>query len=138
MKFKVTNEVELTEIAPEIIAFFGEKKVILFRGEMGVGKTTLIKVLGKALGVSDNMSSPTFSIVNEYETNDNSTVYHFDFYRLNTEEEALDFGYEDYFYRGNFCFIEWPEKIPNLLPSQIVQVNMELDLDNNRQITVVS
>ncbi len=138
MKFKVTNEVELTEIAPEIIAFFGEKKVILFRGEMGVGKTTLIKVLGKALGVSDNMSSPTFSIVNEYETNDNSTVYHFDFYRLNTEEEALDFGYEDYFYSGNFCFIEWPEKIPNLLPSQIVQVNMELDLDNNRQITVVS
>ena len=91
-------------------------KVILFHGEMGVGKTTLIKQLCKNLGVSSATSSPTFSLVNEYETIDNQVVYHFDFYRLKNEMEALDMGADDYFYSGNWCFIEWAEKIPTHYP----------------------
>ena len=93
-------------------------KVILFHGEMGVGKTTLIKQLCKTLGVSSATSSPTFSLVNEYETIDNQVVYHFDFYRLKNEMEALDMGADDYFYSGNWCFIEWAEKIPSLIPDE--------------------
>lgn len=101
-------------------------KVILFNGDMGVGKTTLIKQLCKTLGVKDATSSPTFSLVNEYQTASNQTVYHFDFYRLNKETEALDMGVDDYFYSGNWCFIEWPEKIENLIPQQHTVITIEL------------
>lgn len=101
-------------------------KVILFNGDMGVGKTTLIKQLCKTLGVKDATSSPTFSLVNEYQTDSNQTVYHFDFYRLNKETEALDMGVDDYFYSGNWCFIEWPEKIENLIPQQHTVITIEL------------
>lgn len=106
---------QLEEVAQQIIAS-NPKKVILFHGEMGVGKTTLIKQLCKTLGVTGATSSPTFSLVNEYETDVNQLIYHFDFYRLNDEVEALDMGIEDYLYSGNWCFIEWAEKIPNLIP----------------------
>lgn len=101
-------------------------KVILFTGEMGVGKTTLIKQLCKTLGVKDATSSPTFSLVNEYRTDNNQTVYHFDFYRLNKETEALDMGVDDYLYSGNWCFIEWSEKIKNLIPLQHTVITIEL------------
>ena len=101
-------------------------KVILFNGEMGVGKTTLIKQLCKTLGVKDATSSPTFSLVNEYQTNNNQTVYHFDFYRLNKETEALDMGVDDYLYSGNWCFIEWSEKIESLIPDQHTVITIEL------------
>ena len=106
---------QLEEVAQKIIAE-NPNKVILFHGEMGVGKTTLIKQLCKTLGVVGTTSSPTFSLVNEYQITNNQIVYHFDFYRLNHEVEALDMGVDDYLYSGNWCFIEWAEKIPNLIP----------------------
>lgn len=113
-------------------------KVILFHGEMGVGKTTLIKQLCKTLGVSSATSSPTFSLVNEYETIDNQVVYHFDFYRLKNEMEALDMGADDYFYSGNWCFIEWAEKIPNLIPDEHALITIELVENGKRHLTLTN
>ncbi|MDI5950942.1 tRNA (adenosine(37)-N6)-threonylcarbamoyltransferase complex ATPase subunit type 1 TsaE [Flavobacterium yafengii] len=126
---------QLEEVAQKIIAE-NPKKVILFHGEMGVGKTTLIKQLCKMLGVTGATSSPTFSLVNEYEANDNQLVYHFDFYRLNKEEEALDMGVDDYLYSGNWCFIEWAEKIPNLIPETHSVITISLLPDGKRSLTL--
>ena len=126
---------QLEEVAQKIIAN-NPKKVILFHGEMGVGKTTLIKQLCKTLGVTGATSSPTFSLVNEYEADDNQLVYHFDFYRLNKEEEALDMGVDDYLYSGNWCFIEWAEKIPNLIPELHSVINISLLADGKRSLTL--
>lgn len=108
----------LDEIEKTAHAIVAEKpnKVILFHGEMGAGKTTFIKQLAKELGVTEATSSPTFSLVNEYHTANNQIVYHFDFYRLKNEIEALDMGVDEYLYSGNWCFIEWAENIPNLIP----------------------
>ncbi|PZX93458.1 tRNA (adenosine(37)-N6)-threonylcarbamoyltransferase complex ATPase subunit type 1 TsaE [Flavobacterium aquariorum] len=116
---------QLAEVAQQILDQ-NPNKVILFNGDMGVGKTTLIKQLCKTLGVNDATSSPTFSLVNEYQTDNNQTVYHFDFYRLNKETEALDMGVDDYLYSGNWCFIEWSEKIANLIPQQHTEIIIEL------------
>ncbi|WP_348797150.1 tRNA (adenosine(37)-N6)-threonylcarbamoyltransferase complex ATPase subunit type 1 TsaE [Flavobacterium adhaerens] len=116
---------KLEEVAQQILNA-NPNKVILFNGEMGVGKTTLIKQLCKTLGINDATSSPTFSLVNEYLTQNNQTVYHFDFYRLNKETEALDMGVDDYLYSGNWCFIEWSEKISNLIPEQHTVITIEL------------
>ena len=129
------SEADLASIAKRMLLGFGSKKVILFYGEMGVGKTTLIKILCQQLGVEEPTNSPTFSIVNEYLSNQNKTIYHFDFYRIEKEEEVFDMGYEDYFYNNSFCFIEWPEKIPNLLPQDAVRVKITLDDENNRIIS---
>lgn len=107
--------VQIDQVAAQLIDAFKNQNIVAFYGEMGAGKTTLIKAVCKKLGVTDTISSPTFSIVNEYLTSNNETIYHFDFYRIKTEEEAMDLGYENYFYSGDRCFIEWPEKIPNLL-----------------------
>ncbi|MDI5898660.1 tRNA (adenosine(37)-N6)-threonylcarbamoyltransferase complex ATPase subunit type 1 TsaE [Flavobacterium yafengii] len=126
---------QLEEVAQKIIAE-NPKKVILFHGEMGVGKTTLIKQLCKMLGVTGATSSPTFSLVNEYEAHDNQLVYHFDFYRLNKEEEALDMGVDDYLYSGNWCFIEWAEKIPNLIPETHSVITISLLPDGKRSLTL--
>ncbi|MFV5693172.1 tRNA (adenosine(37)-N6)-threonylcarbamoyltransferase complex ATPase subunit type 1 TsaE [Flavobacterium sp. LT1R49] len=124
---------QLEEVAQKIIAE-NPKKVILFHGEMGVGKTTLIKQLCKTLGVLGATSSPTFSLVNEYQTTANQIVYHFDFYRLNHEVEALDMGVDDYLYSGNWCFIEWAEKIPNLIPETHSVITIELLPDGKRSL----
>ena len=124
---------QLEEVAQKIIDQ-NPNKVILFHGEMGVGKTTLIKQLCKSLGVTDATSSPTFSLVNEYQTNKNQLVYHFDFYRLNHETEALDMGVDDYLYSGNWCFIEWAEKIPNLIPESHSVITIELLPDGKRAL----
>jgi len=129
------SEADLASIAKRMLLGFGSKKVILFYGEMGVGKTTLIKILCQQLGVEEPTNSPTFSIVNEYLSNQKKTIYHFDFYRIEKEEEVFDMGYEDYFYNNSFCFIEWPEKIPNLLPQDAVRVKITLDDENNRIIS---
>ena len=126
---------QLNEVAQQIIAN-NPKKVILFHGEMGVGKTTLIKQLCKTLGVTGATSSPTFSLVNEYETNNNQLVYHFDFYRLNNEVEALDMGIDDYLYSSNWCFIEWAEKIPNLIPETHSVITISLLPEGKRSLTL--
>ncbi|WP_264550891.1 tRNA (adenosine(37)-N6)-threonylcarbamoyltransferase complex ATPase subunit type 1 TsaE [Flavobacterium sp. N2038] len=127
---------QIQEVAQQILAS-NPKKIILFNGEMGVGKTTLIKQLCKSLGVQDATSSPTFSLVNEYYTSDNKIVYHFDFYRLNKETEALDMGVDDYLYSGNWCFIEWSEKIANLLPDDYSTININLLVDGKRELELV-
>lgn len=125
---------ELEDIANKIIAL-NPQKIILFNGEMGVGKTTLIKQLCKNLGVNDSTSSPTFSLVNEYYITKNQLVYHFDLYRLNKDSEAIDIGIDEYFYSGNWCFIEWSEKIPNLIPEEHSIINIELLTNGNRKLT---
>jgi len=127
---------QIQEVAEQILAS-NPKKIILFNGEMGVGKTTLIKQLCKSLGVQDATSSPTFSLVNEYNAANNQIVYHFDFYRLNKETEALDMGVDDYLYSGNWCFIEWSEKIENLLPEETSTVSIELLSDGKRELKLV-
>ena len=108
-------------------------RVVLFHGEMGAGKTTFIKALCLALGVKSPTSSPTFSLVNEYEAA-KGLVYHFDMYRLKNETEALDFGIDDYLYSGNWCFIEWAEKIPNLIPEEHLVVTLTVVADGKRQL----
>ena len=110
-------------------------KTLLFNGVMGSGKTTLIKALVNRLGSTDNVSSPTFSIVNEYKLN-GSTIFHFDFYRIENEFEALDIGVEDYMSNNNWCFLEWAEKIPNLIHSNINYINFKLSDGNNRTIEI--
>ena len=127
---------QIKEVAKQILVQ-NPKKIILFNGEMGVGKTTLIKQLCKSLGVEDATSSPTFSLVNEYYTSNNQIVYHFDFYRLNKETEALDMGVDDYLYSGNWCFIEWSEKIASLIPEEHSTVTISLLSDGKRELELI-
>ena len=123
----------LSEVATEIISS-AENKTLLFYGQMGVGNTTLIKEICKQLGVLDNISSPTFSLVNEYQTSNNEKVFHFDFYRIEEEEEALDMGIEEYFDNNDWCLVEWPENIENLLPLKAVQIHLSILNDQQRNI----
>ena len=123
----------LSEVAAELIAS-ANNKTLLFYGQMGVGKTTLIKQICKQLGVLDNISSPTFSLVNEYKTSKDEKVFHFDFYRITNEEEALDMGIEDYLYNNDWCLIEWPENIENLLPLDAVQIHLSILENGQRNI----
>lgn len=116
---------QLNEVAHLFLQKGGDEKIWLVEGEMGAGKTTFIKALCSQLGVTDTMSSPTFSIVNEYEADKRSSVYHFDFYRLKNEQEALDIGVEEYFYSGAYCFIEWSERVKNLIPDDYIVVNIQ-------------
>ena len=124
---------DIASVAEKVVAQ-NPQKVILFHGEMGAGKTTFIKHLCKALGVTEATSSPTFSLVNEYQTIDNQIVYHFDFYRLKQETEALDMGADDYFYSGNWCFIEWAEQIPNLIPDEHSVITIQVLANGKRQL----
>jgi len=114
----------------------GSGRVFLFYGSMGAGKTTFIRAICEELGVEESVNSPTFAIVNEYRSGEGDPIYHFDFYRINKEEEAYDFGYEDYFYSGELCFVEWPEKIENLLPEDAVTVSISELLDGTREVAV--
>lgn len=126
---------EINQVAQKIIAQ-KPHKVILFHGEMGAGKTTLIKALSKSLGVTNATSSPTFSLVNEYEADNGDLVYHFDVYRLNSESEAYDMGIDEYLYSGEWCFIEWAEKIPSLIPSEHSTVTLKVGKDGKRTLTL--
>ncbi|NOR29022.1 MAG: tRNA (adenosine(37)-N6)-threonylcarbamoyltransferase complex ATPase subunit type 1 TsaE [Lutibacter sp.] len=128
---------QLPEIAKEVLQF-AEHKVLLFYGEMGVGKTTLIKELVKQLEVLDTVSSPTFSLVNEYHTKNNDTIFHFDFYRIDNEEEAMDMGIEEYLYSDNWCLIEWPNKVENLLPLNSVSITITTNSNQQRTIELIN
>jgi tRNA threonylcarbamoyladenosine biosynthesis protein TsaE len=125
---------DLDRVAKEIIKFAGVNKIWLFEGEMGAGKTTLIKSICRILGIKDNISSPTFSLVNEYQNGKGEIFYHFDFYRINNEEEAMDIGCDEYFDSGNHCFIEWPSKIPALIPDEYMMVHIKEEADQSRTI----
>ena len=135
MQFIVDQVEDLTAAAERMIAQYPQERIFLFYGHMGAGKTTFINALCAALEVQDSTSSPTFSIVNEYASS-HGPLYHFDFYRLKDESEALDLGYEEYFYSGNYCFVEWPEKIENLLPSHYLKITIEAIDNQSRSITV--
>ncbi|MEI9920717.1 MAG: tRNA (adenosine(37)-N6)-threonylcarbamoyltransferase complex ATPase subunit type 1 TsaE [Bacteroidota bacterium] len=123
---------ELDAVVKELLVAGNQRKVWLFHGEMGAGKTTLIKAICKTLGVESGMASPTFSIVNEYAGNEK--IYHFDFYRLKNEEEAYDIGVEEYLDSGNLCLIEWPERIPGLLPSSYFEIKLGIESPTLRRI----
>ena len=124
---------QLPEIAKDVLQF-AEQNILLFYGEMGVGKTTLIKEIVKQLGISDNVSSPTFSLVNEYNSKKGDKVFHFDFYRIEREEEAMDMGIEEYFYSDSMCLVEWPNKVENLLPLKSVTITITANSDQQRTI----
>ena len=134
MEYKF-NVSDLPYIAKEILLKV-PNKTLLFYGTMGVGKTTLIKEISKQLGVTDIINSPTFSLVNEYEIV-NDKIYHFDFYRKKTEEEALDIGIEDYFFSEHWKLIEWPEKVSNLLPPNSTKIKMHKNKNGTRSLTIV-
>lgn len=128
---------DLPKIAAEIILLLNDYPVVAFYGAMGVGKTTFIKALCNKMGVDDTVNSPSFSIINEYRTKEGRTIFHFDFYRLRNEEELLDLGYEDYFYGGDICLLEWPEKIENYLPEKLLKLNLEEQPDGSRVFSVL-
>ena len=135
MHLTATTLTQLPSIASEIISFATNSRIFLFYGDMGAGKTTLIKSLCECLGTTEPVTSPTFSIVNEYIGTKNK-IYHFDFYRLKNQTEALDMGYEEYFYSEAYCFIEWPEKIPDLLPDHYNRVTIKVQPDNSRIVII--
>ena len=136
-RFIISNIECLHAVARDFIEAMGGRTVFAFRGAMGAGKTTFIKALCEELGVKDVINSPTFAIVNEYlSTRTGEPIYHFDFYRVDRPEEALDFGYEDYVYSGAICFIEWPEKIESLLPDGTVDVYIDEQPDGSRVVRI--
>lgn len=134
MKFTLEN---INAAAAEFLKELGDKRIVAFYGSMGAGKTTFIKAICDVLGVTDTVNSPTFAIVNEYLAANGESVYHFDFYRIKKIEEAYDFGYEDYFYSGNLCLIEWPELIEELLPEDTVRVKIEEVDEGERLLTLI-
>lgn len=136
MNSRIYELKDLDEVADWLIVQASGEKIWVFQGQMGAGKTSLIKVLGKKVGLLDEVSSPTFSLVNHYETNQGDTIYHFDFYRLNDPEEALDIGIEEYFYSENYCWIEWPEKLGPYLPDHFLLVKIEYNSPISRKITL--
>jgi len=131
----VQSLADLPAVAEAIIAHAGNNRIFLFYGDMGAGKTTLIKSLCSFLGTEDTVTSPTFAIVNEYQRPEDK-IYHFDFYRLKDQTEALDMGYEEYFYAGAYCFIEWPEKIPDLLPDHYTRISIKAVNNGLREVNM--
>ena len=132
---KINSVAELKNVAANLIRQFPNNRVFALYGKMGAGKTTFIQAICSVLGSSDNVTSPTFAIINEYKTLDNSSIFHFDFYRIEDLEEAYDLGYEDYIYGGNYCFIEWPEMIEPLLPEKIIKVKITVGDNETRTIS---
>lgn len=134
MKITISSLDTINDAAKQFVAAMGNNRVFAFYGKMGAGKTTFIKALCTELGVDDVITSPTFAIVNEYTAGDGSPIYHFDFYRIKKLDEVYDMGYEDYFYNGGLCLIEWPELIESLLPEDAVEVHIAEQPDGTRTI----
>jgi len=132
----VTSLADLPRAAAEILNFAKENNILLFRGEMAAGKTTLIKEICRQAGVEEPVSSPTYALVHEYQSKKGEVLFHFDFYRIKSEEEALDMGVLEYFDSGNICLIEWPSLIENLLPEKFVLVNIDKGIGEARTITL--
>ncbi len=135
-KFIVKNINDLDEVSSKILKFNNQYKKFAFFGDMGVGKTTLIKFLLKKLGVNDNVTSPTFSIVNEYLSEKLGSIFHFDFYRIKNEKEAYDIGIDEYLSSDNYCFIEWPNKINSFIDDNFVNVYIDIIDDDKRNIMI--
>lgn len=133
MKIEIENLESLETAAKEFVAAMGNHTVFAFYGEMGAGKTTFIKAICKELGVAETVASPTFAIINEYKGGDGAPIYHFDFYRIHKLEEVFDFGYEDYFYSGHVCFIEWPELVEEILPENMIRLSIR-ETDSGKRI----
>ena len=131
----ITSQDELPDVARAVIRSLGRRTVVAFRGSMGAGKTTLIREIVVALGSADTVTSPTFAIVNQYKAG-KERIHHFDFYRIDDPREAYDFGYEEYFYSGDLCLVEWPEKIEQLLPENTMNVRITADSDTARTFEI--
>ncbi len=136
-ELRINSLDEINTVAKQFIELVGERRVFAMYGAMGVGKTTFVKAVCEELGVEDTITSPTFAIVNEYHTQKDKIVYHFDFYRIEDVQEAYDFGYEDYFYSKAMCFIEWPERIDSILPSDVINLNFREEEDGSRVIQLL-
>lgn len=136
MKWTIGCLEDLKRVAESFLEYVGDRTIFALYGPMGVGKTTFVKAVGECIRVTDDVSSPTFAIVNEYQTEKGDVLYHFDFYRINKVSEALDFGYEEYFFSGHRCFIEWPEKISELLPEDTVACVFSELPDGSRELEV--
>lgn len=136
MEISINNLSELENIAQQILSFAEDRSIFCFEGNLGAGKTTLIQAICNQLGVEEDMSSPTYSIVNEYKTKNGDVIYHMDLYRLKSLEEVLDAGIEDYFYENNYCFIEWPEVAKQILPDEIIQIQIEKISENQRKLSI--
>ena len=135
MKIRIDSLDHIHEAAREFIAAMGDNTVFAMYGKMGAGKTTFTKAVCECLCVEDVINSPTFAIVNEYRSDSGELIYHFDFYRIKKLEEVYDMGYEDYFYSGALCFIEWPELVEELLPGNTVKVTIEENEDGSRTVS---
>ena len=135
MEIKINSLADINEAAKTFVENMGDGKVFAFYGKMGAGKTTFVKAICECLGVDDVITSPTFAIVNEYTSaTTGDAIYHFDFYRIKKLEEVYDMGYEDYFYGGSLCFLEWPELIEDLLPEDATKVTIEETEDGSRVV----
>ncbi len=133
--YTITKEAELATVATALIESIGQANILAFYGKMGAGKTTFIKAICAALQVEDMVNSPTFAIVNQYDTPDNTPIFHFDFYRMESPQEALDIGFDDYIDSGALCLMEWPEKIAPLLPEDCIEIHIDLLPNLDRQIS---
>jgi len=131
----ITNLEHLPTVAKELLATFPEMRLFAFYAEMGAGKTTFIKALCEELNVTDVVNSPTFAIINEYQTKQQQPIFHFDFYRLKNLKEACDLGCEDYFFSENYCFLEWPEPVESLLPEQFIKIKITVSDSKTRQLS---
>lgn len=132
IELHIDSQSELSEVAEAILQQLGDRTVVAFYGEMGAGKTTLIREIVALKGSDDTVTSPTFALVNHYSTEVGESIFHFDFYRIERPEEAFDFGYEEYFYSGNLCLVEWPEKIEALLPEEAMIVRITVESETER------
>lgn len=136
MKILIKDKRHLSSGAKKLLKHFGENKIFAFYGSMGAGKTTIIKAICEALGAVDIISSPTFTLINEYRTSRGETLYHIDFYRIKKQEEVFDFGVEEYLSGDSYCFMEWPELVEEILPPGTVRVRITVDDDEQRTLLI--